>query len=123
MKKANFVTTLFDGRGNPNKVTVAFTMALNAVQKGHNTTLILMVEAVELGKPHAAEGLNIGAPFEPVNVLMKKYLDAGGKVVICGSCMIHNGFKAEEMDSRFEIINAPQVIDLMMGAQGTLQLA
>ncbi|GAB1362980.1 hypothetical protein MASR1M32_22160 [Rhodobacter sp.] len=34
MQSADFVATLFDGRANPAKVTVAFTMALNALQKG-----------------------------------------------------------------------------------------
>lgn len=123
MQEAKFVTTLFDGKSNPNKVTVAFTMALNAAQKGCQSILILMVEAVELGKPGNTEGINIGAPFESVSVLMDKFMEANGKITICGSCMIHNGFKAEEMDPRFEIITAPQVIDLMMGTQGSMQVS
>src|SRR5690606_3203550 len=53
MSGKRFVGTLFDGHGNPDKVTVAFTMALNARLKGHDTTLILMAEAVHLGRPEA----------------------------------------------------------------------
>ncbi len=55
MQQTDFIATVFDGKGNPNKVTVAFTMALNAILKGHTATIILMVEAVELGKPGAAD--------------------------------------------------------------------
>lgn len=122
-RQTDFVATLFDGEGNPNKVTVAFTMALNALHKGHSATLILMVEAVSLGRPGAANGLDIGKPFEAVAELLTKYLDKGGRVAICASCMLHNGLSAEQMDPRFDIITAPDVVDLLMGAQGSLQVA
>ena len=52
MQTTDFVATVFDGTSNPNKVTVTFTMALNALLKGHTATIILMVEAVELADPH-----------------------------------------------------------------------
>ncbi|MGL5632563.1 MAG: hypothetical protein ACRDD3_09380 [Azovibrio sp.] len=122
MQSSDFVATLFDGKSNPNKITVAFTMGLNALLKGHSATIMLMVEAVELGLPNATNGIDIGLPFEPVSVLLDKYLAAGGKVVICAACMIHNGLKAEQMDPRYPIITAPDVIDLLMGAKGTLQI-
>ena len=122
MNHTNFVATLFDGHSNPNKVTVAFTMALNARLKGHGATLILMAEAVELGKPGAAGGMDIGKPFEPVADLLQRYLDNGGQVAICASCMIHNGFAATDMDPRYAIVTAPEVIDLLMGADGSLQI-
>lgn len=122
MQPTDFVATVFDGHSNPNKVTVACTMALNALRKGHSTTIILMVEAVELGRPGAAADMDIGEPFEPVVELLRSYLEQGGRVAICGACMVHNGMKAEDMDPRFAVITAPDVIDLLMGAKGTLQV-
>ena len=122
MQTTAFVATIFDGKSNPNKVTVAFTMALNALKKGHSATIILMVEAVELGKPGATDGMDIGAPFEPVSDLLEKYRAAGGKIAICGACMKHNGMSAEDMDPAYEIITAPDVIDLLMNAEGSLQI-
>lgn len=122
MQTTDFVATVFDGHSNPNKVTVTFTMALNAVKKGHTATVILMVEAVELGKPGATAGIDIGQPFEPVAKLLAEYLELGGKMVICKSCLVHNGFTEAEMDPRFEVITAPQVIDLLMNAKGSLQV-
>lgn len=123
MQTTDFVTTVFDGQSNPNKVTVAFTMAVNALLKGHSATVILMVEAVTLGQPGAAAGMDIGKPFEAVADLLQKYLDKGGRVVICGSCMLHHGLSAAQMDPRFEIISAPDVIDLLMNAKGSLQVS
>lgn len=122
MQTTDFVATIFDGTHNPNKVTVAFTMALNALLKGHTATIILMVEAVELGQPGATASMAIGKPFEPVADLLAKYLDRGGRIAICGACMIHNGLTAEQMDPRFEVIAAPDVIELLMNAKGSLQV-
>ncbi|MFT0547329.1 DsrE family protein [Allopusillimonas ginsengisoli] len=122
MKPTDYVTTVFDGKNNPEKVTVTFTMALNAVLKGYSSTVILMVEAVELGTPDATAGMDIGAPFEPVKDLLEKYVEKGGQIAICGACMIHNGMNAEQMDPRYTVISAPDVIDLLMGAKGSLQI-
>jgi len=123
VQPAQFVSTLFHGQGNPDKATVALTMALNARLKGHTACLILMAEGVTLGVPGAADGINIGQPFEPAAGLLRQYLDLGGRVAVCKSCMLHNGFTAGQMDTRFEIITAPDVIDLLMGARGSLQVA
>ena len=122
MQTTDFVTTVFDGHSNPAKVTVALTMALNALEKGHSATVILMVEGVELGRPNVYDDMDIGTPFRPVKDLWADFLAKGGQIAVCGACMIHNGFTAEQMDSRYAIINAPQVVDLLMNAKGSLQI-
>ena len=120
---ADYVSTLYHGQGNPDKVTIALTMALAARRKGHTACLILMAEGVTLGLPGATGGINIGAPFEPAADLLAEYLGLGGRVAVCKSCMLHTGLEASQMDRRFEIITAPDVIDLVMGAKGSLQVA
>ncbi|MGQ3675124.1 DsrE family protein [Xanthobacter sp. TB0139] len=122
MQTADFVATIFDGKSNPNKVTVAFTMALNALNKGHSAIILLMVEAVELGKPGATDGMDIGKPFAPVSEMLEKFLAGGGRIAVCGSCMIHNGLTAEEMVPGYEIITASDVVDLLMASKGSLQI-
>lgn len=97
-------------------------MELNALKQGHSATIILMVDAVALGKPNATKGIDIGAPFAEVSGQLEEFLNLGGRVCICNACMLHNGFTAEEMDSRFERINAPDVVSLLMNAKGSLQL-
>ncbi|QIM71600.1 sulfur reduction protein DsrE [Bordetella trematum] len=123
LQTSGFVATLFHGPAQPDKVTVALTMALAARLKGHDSCLILMADGVTLGVPGAADGVDIGQPFEPAAALLREYLELGGRVAVCKSCMLHHGLNAAQMDSRYAIIGAPDVIDLLMGARGTLQLA
>ncbi len=119
---SQFVTTLFDDRRNPSKVTVGFTMAMNAAKKGHQTTVILLVDAVRLGVPDGVDGIDVGAPFKPVRELLEALLVAGGKVAVCASCMEAAKLKREQLDPRFSVVTGPEVIDLLMGAQGTFQV-
>lgn len=122
MKQTDFVVTLFEGKENPDNLTVAVVMALNAIKQGHSATIILMVKAVALGQPGAANGVDIGAPFPEVGGQLETFLDLGGQVCICNSCMEHNGFRPEQMDPRYVLINAPDVVSLLMGAMGSLQI-
>ena len=46
MKQTDFVVTLFEGKENPNNLTVAVVMGVNALKQGHSASIILMVEAV-----------------------------------------------------------------------------
>ena len=122
MKQTDFVVTLFEEKENPDNLTVAVVMALNAIKQGHSATIILMVKAVALGQPGAANGVDIGAPFPEVGGQLETFLDLGGQVCICNSCMEHNGFRPEQMDPRYVLINAPDVVSLLMGAMGSLQI-
>ncbi len=123
MRQTDFVVTLFHGKNNPNEMTVATVMGLNAIKQGHSATIILMVTAVELGQPGAMRGVDIGHPFPEVGGTLEEFLKQGGQVCICRACMIHNGFSAEQMDPRFTLIDAPDVVSLLMGAKGSLQIS
>lgn len=122
MRTTDFVVTLFQGKSNPNYLTVGMVMGLNTLKQGHTATIILMVEAVELGQPGATKGIDIGAPFAEVSGQLEEFLSLGGQVCICNACMIHNGFSPEDMDPRFELIDAPSVVTLLMSAKSSLQL-
>ena len=118
----DYVGTLFDNVSNPNKITVALTMAGVALKKGHSAALILMVDAVHLAVPNALDSIDIGAPFEPAGKLLESFVQDGGKVLVCGACMIHNGVEESAIDTRFTVIGADDVVELLMNAKGSLQL-
>lgn len=97
-------------------------MGVNALKLEHSASIILMVDAAAPGQSDAAKGVDIGAPFPKEDEALEEFLQLGGRVCICNSCMEHNGFKEEQMDLRYELINAPDVVRLSMGAKGSLQI-
>ncbi len=124
MQTTDFVATLFDGpQGDLSKITIGLTMAVNAARKGHSCTIILMADAVLLGKPNATDPIDIGPAFKPAKVLLEEYLSLGGKIAVCSSCMKHNNMSEADLDPQYLCITASDVIDLTMNAKGTLQIA
>ncbi|WP_316859663.1 DsrE family protein [uncultured Cohaesibacter sp.] len=121
-KQTDYVSTLFTNADDPNKITVAYTMGVQALEQGHSATIMLMVDAVHLAKAGALEGIDIGAPFSPANPLQEAFLEKGGQILVCKACMIHNGVSEEEIDKRMHVISAEEVIPMLMGAKGSLQL-
>ncbi len=122
MKTTDYVSTLFDNETNPNKVTVAFTMGVKALENGHSASIILMVDAVHLAIPGKVDDIDIGAPFMPVKKLQEAFLEKGGNIYVCQACMVHNNIEKTDIDPRFPVVNADDVITLQMNAKGTLQL-
>lgn len=122
MDKINLLVTLTHEEDNPNNVTLAFTMARKAALDGYKVELILLSNAVALGKKGQAEKIDIGEPFEPVKDLLSSYLEAGGKLKVCKACMIHNGVKEEDLIEKAEIINADYVVEALMTCEKSFQL-
>ncbi len=123
IKTTDYVGTLFDNEANPNKVTVAFTMGVKALENGHSASIILMVDAVHLAIPGAMDNLDIGAPFMPVKELQETFLAKGGNIYVCQACMVHNHIAVTSIDPRFPVVTGEDVITLVMQAKGSLQLS
>ena len=84
--------SLTTGLEDPEKVTVAFLVAVGAAESGRPTTMFLTKEAVRL----AVDGVAIGVACEscpPLADLVKRYAAAGGTYLVCPLC-----FNAKALD-------------------------
>ncbi len=123
-KTYDYVGTVFDNDNtNPNKVTVALAIANKALEAGHSAALVLMVDAVKLSLPGKIDSIDIGEPFKPAKSLQEAFLEKGGEILVCDSCMVHNGIGREEIDPRFAVIDGGDVAHLVMNAKGMLQVS
>lgn len=123
MSFPTFIATLTADKVNPNNITIAFTMALNAQKKGHDAAVLLLSDAVKLVQRGYADDIDIGEPFEPIKQLISELRKAGGRIKVCSSCMIHNGISVDdELIEGIDIVKAEDVIDLLDNAKTTLQL-
>src|SRR5205807_9810068 len=79
------VISLATGMEDPEKVTVAFLVAVGAAESGRPTLMFLTKEAVRL----ALDGVAVGVACDgcpPLPELMKRYEAAGGRYYVCPIC-------------------------------------
>jgi predicted peroxiredoxin len=87
------VVSLSTGLEDPEKVTVAFLVAVGAAETGRETLMFLTKEAVRLAVPEHAVGVACdGCP--PLAELVKRYEAAGGRYFVCPIC-----FNAKQLDA------------------------
>jgi predicted peroxiredoxin len=84
MSKA--VVSLTTGMEDPEKVTVAFLVAVGAAETGRETLMFLTKEAVRLAVAGVAVGVACdGCPT--IEDLVKRYAAAGGRYYVCPICV------------------------------------
>jgi predicted peroxiredoxin len=94
------VISLTTGLEDPEKVTVAYLVAVGAAESGRDTLMFLTKEAVRLGLDGTAVGVACeGCP--PLADLAKRYEAAGGRYFVCPVC-----FNAKQLDDTTLIAGA-----------------
>jgi predicted peroxiredoxin len=86
------VISLATGLEDPEKVTVAFLVAVGAAENGRETLMFLTKEAVRL----ALDGVGVGVACDgcpAIPDLIKRYRAAGGRYYVCPVC-----FNAKQLD-------------------------
>jgi predicted peroxiredoxin len=94
------VISLTTGLEDPEKVTVAFLVAVGAAESGRPTLMFQTKEAVRL----ALDGVATGTACEgcpPLRDLLRRYEQAGGRYLVCPVC-----FNAKELDKGSLLPNA-----------------
>lgn len=98
--KSKAVVSLTTGLEDPEKVTVAFLVAVAAAEQGRPTLMFLTKEAVRL----SLDGVGVGVACEgcpPLEDLLKRYEAAGGCFLVCPIC-----FTAKRLDEGALLANA-----------------
>lgn len=94
------VISLSTGMEDPEKVTIAFLVALGAAEAGRPTLIFQAKEAVRL----ALEGVATGVACEgcpSLRDLLARYEKAGGRYMVCPVC-----FNAKQLDKGSLLPNA-----------------
>ena len=90
------VVSLATGLEDPERVTVAFLVAVAAAEQGRPTLMFLTKEAVRLATPGVAVGTACdGCP--PLPELLERYLAAGGSYLVCPLCFNARALDPEDL--------------------------
>jgi predicted peroxiredoxin len=96
------VVSLTTGLEDPEKVSVAFLVAVGAAETGRETLMFLTKEAVRLAVPGVAVGVACdGCPS--IQELVKRYEAAGGRYYVCPLCANARQIDADDLVTRAEI--------------------
>lgn len=96
------VISLATGMEDPEKVTVAFLVAVGAAETGRETLMFLTKEAVRLAVPGVAIGVACdGCPT--LTDLLKRFEAAGGRYYVCPLCFNAKQLDAQNLIARAEI--------------------
>src|SRR5690625_6088522 len=78
LSKKHLLITLTAHERDANNVTIAFTMGVKALEKGHAPEILLLSDAVHLAEQGYADPIDIGEPFEPIKKLIEQFIENGG---------------------------------------------
>jgi predicted peroxiredoxin len=96
------VISLTTGLEDPEKVTVAFLVAVGAAEEGRPTLMFLTKEAVRLAMEGVAKGTACeGCP--PLSELVERYQAAGGTFLVCPICFDAKGLDQAELIKSAEL--------------------
>lgn len=122
MKNIDLLVTLTAHEKDANNVTIAFTMGLKSAEKGYDTVLLLLSDAVHLASKGYADKIDIGEPFQPIAKLLPAFIEKGGRLAVCSACMKHNGVSEDNLVEGVEVVTADFVVDALMASKKSLQL-
>ncbi len=88
------VVNLATGHEDAERVTVAFLVAVAALEKEKPVAMFATKEAVRLGLPGYAQAIEAaGSP--PVSKLFQQFADGGGELLLCPICFKARGLAEE----------------------------
>ena len=94
MGNKRVVINLATGHEDAERVTVAFLVAVAALEQGRSVAMFATKEAVRLGLPGYAHAIEAaGSP--PVARLFDQFVEGGGELLLCPIC-----FKARALDEQ-----------------------
>jgi len=94
----------------PWRATVAISDATTMLKQGHNVTLLLSIEGVQIGVKHPHHYLGLDALTGNVS----NFIVDGGKVIICEVCLRIAGYNNTNIIDG-AIIGKPEILSKLLG--------
>lgn len=89
------IDTLFivgHGSDNSEKATIPYVLAnIEVAKPDKHVEIVMIFDGVQMALQGAAEGFNVGPPFESSDLAgrMSTFMAAGGVINVCTPCLVH----------------------------------
>jgi predicted peroxiredoxin len=107
-----FVVSLSCGPDQPDRATVAFTLANAALGSDKETVVFLSSDGVELAVNGAADDV-AEKGFTPLKQLMAAFAEGGGEIYVCLPCFNKRELDQENLVAGGLIVGGPKLVAFM----------
>ncbi|MCA9913233.1 MAG: DsrE family protein [Anaerolineae bacterium] len=107
------------GPSDPEMATIPFVMATAAQASDVEVSMAFQSDGVWLMMKDLAWRVHV-QDFPPMKELMDAYLEAGGKMYVCGPCVKSRKITADDMVEGAQVVNAATLVVEIAAATNTL---
>lgn len=108
------------GKDDPERAMLPFIVANVAASAGQEAVVLLTIEGVWLATKGYAEGIEKSG-FPPLRDTLNSFLQSGGQVWACGTCVKPRGITEADLIEGAKIVTAAYVVEyLAQGGVSTL---
>lgn len=107
------------GKEAVERASLAFVVAKTALTAGQEATVLLTIEGVCVATKGYANGLQAEG-FDPLINLVRAFIDAGGRVWVCGACAKPRHITDDDLVPGAQIVGAISAVEAMVGGTQTL---
>jgi len=114
------IVSLSHGKEDVERGSLSFTVANAALSAGQDVSVMLTVEGVWLATQGYTDDLQTAPPYPPLGELVKKFVDDGGNLWVCGVCVKPRGIAEEHLIPGAKIVGAATLIEGMVTGGSTI---
>ena len=104
-----FCVTLRHAGDDADAATMAFITAAAGAASGKETLVFLTLDGVHLSQRGVAEGIREPGLL-PLREAMDRYLEAGGRILVCGTCFKKRGLDEKSLIPGAAVGGAPALV-------------
>lgn len=107
------------GKDDVERASLAFVVGNVARSSNQETTILLTIDGVWVATKGYTEGLQANG-FAPLSDLVQQFVEAGGRIWVCGACAKPRNITADHLINGAEIVGAATAVEAMVNGAQTL---
>ena len=115
-----FCVSIANCHKDPDKVTVGFVVANAALGSEKETMVFLSTDGVWAAMQGEAEKINIGEPFAPLKDLITKFVNGGGRILVCTPCMKLRNISPEQLIAGASAAGGAALVEFLSDGAGSV---
>jgi predicted peroxiredoxin len=92
-----FCVSISNCHKDPDKVVIGFMLASASLGVEQDTMVFLTTDGVWAAVQGEAEKINLGKPFSPLKESIERFIQGGGRILVCRPCMDLRAIRPQDL--------------------------